>query len=113
MGPAHPRYVTPVVADQLNRCLELLNPLNPSDNSRRESARNQIRSILNDLYVVLISSDPLTRWVRGLRRTSTFRRSAWVRGKGETSVETEVDEERPANGVEHQIPGEQSGADDS
>jgi hypothetical protein len=83
------------------------------DDSRRDSARNQIRSILNDLYVVLISSDSLTRWVRGLRRTSTFRRSAWARAEAEKSVETAVDEERPADLVEHQISGEQSGRDDS
>src|SRR5215217_6136261 len=64
---AHSGVVAPVTVDGLHRCLTQLDPANPGEEAQRNATRGQLRTILDGLYLVLISSDRATRSFRGAR----------------------------------------------
>jgi hypothetical protein len=71
---AYSGVVGPVTVDRLHQCLGELDPRTQVEPGRRKRARASVRSILDDLYRVLIISDPITRWSRDLGHVLRVRR---------------------------------------
>lgn len=73
---AHSGVVSPASVDRVHGCLTQLDPRKAGDQAQREAARTELRTILDDLYYVLISSDPLTREFREVVRIRRHARAA-------------------------------------
>jgi hypothetical protein len=68
------RVVGPVTVDRLNECLKKLDPTKSPASAETKAARIAMRSVLDGLYDVLISSFAITRGARDVRHTFRVRR---------------------------------------